>query len=53
MQHKSSGQTSTITQHKCLQQARRRLPTRTVCHAISVMLQVKASFYRLYCVYVA
>ena len=34
---------TTLSQIKCLHQARRRLPTRTVCHATSVMLQVKAS----------
>ena len=31
---------TTLSQIKCLHQARRRLPTRTVCHATSVMLQV-------------
>ena len=40
---------TTLSQIKCLHQARRRLPTRTVCHATSVMLQVKASFYKSLC----
>ena len=40
---------TTLSQIKCLHQARRRLPTRTVCHATSVLLQVKASFYKSLC----